>query len=92
MDSVMELTYIAAIANVIILLGVLYPGLRNFLRTKSAISAGLLIFTLMLLAENVAAILFHLTVSYTTAVEVEVATLTVIQTASFSTLLWTTYK
>jgi hypothetical protein len=92
MDSMMELTYIAAVANVIILLALLYPGFRNFFKTRSAISAALLLFTLLFLVQNAVAIYFHLTVSYTSAVEVEVATLTIIQAASFVTLLWATYK
>jgi hypothetical protein len=92
MDSVMELTYIAAFANMIILLALLYPGVRNFFKTRSAISAALLLFTLLFLVQNVVAIYFHLTVSYTSGVELEVATLTIIQVASFGTLLWATYK
>jgi hypothetical protein len=92
MDPMMELTYIAAVANMIILLALLYPGFRNFFKTRSAISAALLLFTFLFLVENVVAIYFHLTVSYTPAVELEVATLTVIQTTGFGTLLWATYK
>jgi hypothetical protein len=92
MDPMMELTYVAAVANTIILLALLYPGFRNFFKTRSAISAALLLFTLLFLVENVVAIYFHLTVSYTPAVELEVATLTIIQTTGFSTLLWATYK
>jgi len=92
MDSMMELTYIAAVLNTIILLALLYPSFRNFFKTKSAISAALLLFTLLFLVQNAAAVYFHLTVSYTPAVELEVATLTIIQAAGFGTLLWATYK
>jgi hypothetical protein len=88
----MEVTYIAAVVNVIILLALLYPGIRNLLKTRSTISASLLAFTLLFLVQNIVAIYFHLTISYTSAVELEVATLTVIQTAGFGTLLWATYK
>ena len=92
LDSMMEVTYIAAVVNVIILLALLYPGIRNLLKTRSTISASLLAFTLLFLVQNIVAIYFHLTISYTSAVELEVATLTVIQTAGFGTLLWATYK
>jgi hypothetical protein len=92
MDSIMELTYVAAVANMIILLALLYPGFRNLFKTRSAISAALLLFTLLFLIQNAVAIYFHLTVSYTPAVEFEVATLTIIQVLGFGSLLWATYK
>ncbi len=76
----------------IILVALLYPGFRNFFKTRSAISAALLLFTLLFLVQNAVAVYFHLTVSYTPAIEVEVATLTIIQAAGFGTLLWATYK
>ncbi len=92
MDSMMELTYIAAVVNMIILLALLYPGFRNFFKTRSATSVSLLLFTLLFLVQNAVAVYFHLTVGYTPAVEFEVATLTIIQVAGFGTLLWATYK
>jgi|SRR6266568_750717 len=92
MDSMMELTYIAAAANIAILLALLYPGFRNFFKTRSAISVALLLFTLLFLIQNAVAIYFHLTVIYTPAVEFEIATLTIIQAVGFGTLLWATYK
>ncbi len=88
----MELAYVGAVANMIILVALLYPGFRNFFKTRSAISAALLLFTLLFLVQNAVAVYFHLTVSYTPAIEVEVATLTIIQAAGFGTLLWATYK
>ncbi len=92
MDSVMAFTYASGAANLLILLALLYPGIINFSKTRSRISAALLLFNAIFLLENIVAIFFHLTIVYTPAVEVEVAVLTVLQTLSFGTLLWATYK
>jgi len=92
MDSVMGFTFTTSALNVLILLALLYAGITNFRKTGSSISAALLLFTLLFLLQNLVAIYFHLTVPYTSAVEVEAAVLTVLQTVSFGTLLWATYK
>lgn len=88
----MELTMVAAIINVILLIALLYPTLSNFRKTRSSFSAGLFLFVLVFLVENLVAIYFHLTLVYTPAVEVEIVILTVLQTLSFGALTWVSYK
>lgn len=92
MDSFMTFTYIAASANVLLLLGVLYPALSNFRKTKSSIAAMLLIVALSFLIQNIVAIYFHMTVPYTLPVEFEVMVLTILETLSFATLFVVSYK
>ena len=92
MDSLMGLTYIAVVANIILLVALLYPAINNYGKTRSSIALALLVFILLFLVENIVAIYFHLTLMYTPAVEVEIAVLTVIQTIGFATFVWASYK
>ena len=85
-------TYVSAIANIVLLLGLLYPALSNFSKTRSSIAGALMLFILLFLVQNIVAIYFHLVLMYTPSVEVEVFVLTVIQSVSFVVLLWVTYK
>ncbi|MBI3022238.1 MAG: hypothetical protein HYY68_00755 [Thaumarchaeota archaeon] len=88
----MASTYLADVANLILLLGILYPAVMNFVKTRSSISVMLVVFSLAFLIQNVVAIYFHMTIPYTTAVEFEFMVLTFIQTISFAALAWVTYK
>jgi hypothetical protein len=92
MDSLMALTDSTTVANVVMLLALLYPALRNFSKTRSSIAGALMLFILVFLFQNIAAIYFHFTLMYTPSVELEMVVLTVLQTVSFGTLLWVTYK
>ena len=92
MDSVMMSTYVAAVANIILLLGILYPSVVNFLKTRSTVSTLLLIFSAVFLLQNLAAVYYHMVVPYTPAVEFEVLVLTSLQTIGFGALFWVTYK
>ncbi len=92
MDSFMASTYLAAVANLILLMGILYPAVKNFVKTRSSISVMLVVFSLAFLIQNAVAIYFHMTILYTTAVEFEAMVLTVIETISFAALAWVTYK
>lgn len=88
----MATTYLAASANVLLLLGVLRPSVSNFRKTRSSIAAMLLAFALLFLAQNIVAIYFHMTIPYTLPVEFEVMVLTVLETLSFATLFAVSYR
>ena len=90
----MDLTFITASLNLILLAALLYPSARNFSKTKSSIAAGLMLFIILFLLENVVAVYFHLTMMYlyTAPAQFQAMILRVIQTISFATLLLVTYK
>jgi len=85
-------TYVAAVANIVLLLGILYPSVVNFLKTRSTVSTLLLIFSAVFLLQNLTAVYYHMVVPYTPAVEFEVLVLTSLQTIGFGALFWVTYK
>jgi low affinity Fe/Cu permease len=57
--------------HILMLLGSLYPSLRNFSKTRSSIALALMIFILVFLFQNIGAIDFHFTMTYTLPVELE---------------------
>jgi hypothetical protein len=92
LDLLMLSTYLAAAANIALLLAILYPSTVNFLKTRSSVPTLLMAFSIVFLVQNVVAIYFHMTTPYTTAVELEVMVLTVLQTVGFGALAWVTYR
>ena len=92
MDAFMLSTYTAAVANVVLLVGILYPSTVNLLKTKSLVSTLLATFSLVFLIQNAVAIYFHMVIDYTLPVEFEVMVLTALQTVGFAALFWVTYK
>ncbi len=92
MDSLIVMCYATAGANVLLLSGILYPGMTNFLKTRSSIPALLVVFALIFLVQNVVAIYFDVVTQYTQAVEFEVMVLSALQTAGLGALFWVTYK
>jgi hypothetical protein len=92
LDSFMLSTYVAAAANIVLLLVILYPSIVNLIKTRSTVPTLLVLFSLIFLVQNIVAIYFHMTVPYTTAVEFEVMVLTVLQTVGFGALAWVTYR
>jgi hypothetical protein len=89
----MDVTFMAAFANLLLLGGLLYPSIRNVVRTRSPIAVGLLIFVAVFLIENVFAVYFHATMMplYAPPIELQAMVLRLIQTGAFGTLLWVTY-
>lgn len=85
-------TYTAAIANIVLLVAILYPSTVNLLKTRSSVSTLLAGFSLVFLIQNAVAIYFHMVIAYTLAVEFEVVVLTALQTVGFAALFWVTYK
>jgi hypothetical protein len=92
LDSLMISTYAAAGANIVLLLGILYPSVVNLLKTRSSVPTLLVAFSLVFLVQNLVAVYFHMVVPYTPAVELEVLVLTALQTVGFGALFWVTYK
>lgn len=94
MSLLMDFTFLAAGVNVAVLAGLLYPSAKNLVRTRSSITIGLLLFISVFLIHNVTLIYFHLTMMsfYTLSVEPLVLGLTLMQSFSFATLLWVSYK
>lgn len=88
----MTSTYLACSANIILLLGVLYPALSNFLKTRSSIPALLVMVVLSFLVQNVVALYFHITIAYTPPVEFEVMVLSILETVGFATFFVASYK
>jgi hypothetical protein len=88
----MEFTYLTAGANIILLLGILYPSIANLIKTRSSVSTLLATFSSVFLIQNLAAVYFHMVVPYTLPVEFEVLVLTALQTVGFGALFWVTYK
>ena len=92
MDAFMLSTYAAAVVNIVLLLGILYPSTVNLLKTRSSVSTLLAAFSLAFLIQNAVAIYFHMVITYTLAVEFEVMVLTALQTVGFAALFWVTYR
>lgn len=92
MDSIMLTTFIAAGANIILLLGILYPALVNLLKNRSSVSTLLVAFSLVFLLQNVVAVFFHMESQYTPAFESELMVLTVMESLGFGALFWVTYR
>ena len=84
--------YVAAGANVILLVGILYPSIINLIKTRSSVSTLLVAFSSAFLVQNLAAVYFHMVVPYTLPVEVEFLVLTALETVGFGALFWVTYK
>ena len=85
-------TYTAAIANIVLLVAILYPSTVNLLKTRSLVSTLLAALSLVFLIQNAVAIYFHMVIAYTLPVESEVMVLTALQTVGFAALFWVTYK
>jgi hypothetical protein len=92
MDSYMAVTYAGTFANLILLGALLYPALSNLIKTRSSVTASVAAFIFLLLLQNVVAIYFHIAITYTVLVELEMMVLTLLETASFASVLWITYK
>lgn len=85
-------TYTATVANIVLLLGILFPSMINLFKTRSSVSTLLATFSLVFLIQNAVAIYFHMVIAYTLGVEFEVMVLTALQTVGFAALFWVTYK
>lgn len=94
MSFLMDAVFILSAANILLLVGLLNPTVRNLLKTRAAVAAGLTLFAVLLLAHNLLAVSFHATMMplYNPAAETEVFALTAFQTVGFGVLLWVTYR
>jgi hypothetical protein len=94
MYYLLAVTFIVNIVNVFLVAALLYPSVRNFYMTRSAIAGVLMLFIVLFLAQNVTAIYFHVSnlSLYTHEVDFELATLTTLESFGLGALLWVTYK
>lgn len=94
MSSLMDITLVISGVNILLLLALLYPSLRNLLKTRSVVAAGLTIFVSIFLLETLMAIFFNLTMMrfYTPDVEPQVLALGLLKMFSFGVLTWVTYR
>lgn len=78
------------IVNVLLLLGILFIYLRGFKRVRSGFVVGLILFAVLLLAQNIAAVYFQTQMIgyYTEQVAFFGLVLSVIETIALIILLW----
>ena len=88
MEFVMKATFVLTIVNIVLLLALSYVYGRNWVRIRSTISAGLLLFTLAFLAQYLVSFYFYMTEMqyFVDMVSMHVFVLTVLQTIAFAIL------
>jgi hypothetical protein len=94
MDPLMQLTLGVEILNSIVLLGLLYIFFQNFKALKSKVALGLIIFSGVLLLQNLTAITLHfmkLSV-YTQETTLHAFILSLIQLIALIVLFWISWK
>jgi len=90
----MEITKWLSVANVLLILGLMYVYFKNFQKVKSGFTIGLLLFTFLFLAQNAVCLYFTATMMpyYAEGVESYVLALTGMQTAAFVVMNYITWK
>ena len=88
MDFVMKATFVLTIVNIVLLLALSYVYGRNWMKIRSKISAGLLLFTLAFLVQYLVSFYFYMTEMhfFVDMVSMHVFVLTVLQTIAFAIL------
>jgi hypothetical protein len=83
-----------AAVNVAVVAGLLYVYASNFGHLKSKLALGLIIFSGVLVAQNVAAVFMYwqLAQKYTAIVAAPILLITVLETTGLLFLFWTTWR
>jgi hypothetical protein len=83
-----------AAVNVAIVTGLLYVYASNFGHLKSKLALGLIAFSIVLVAQNIAAVFMYwrLAQAYTAVVAAPVLLITVLETIGLLFLLWATWR
>ena len=94
MAMLMNLTTILTALSALMLAALLHVYIKNLKRIKSSFTAGLLIFALLFLIQNIVSLYFYLTMMdyYVPAVELHVFIFTLLQTIGFAILLKLTWE
>ena len=94
MAMLMALTTILTALSAIILAALLYVYIKNLRKIKSGFTAGLVIFAVLFLLQNIVSLYFYLTMMdyYVPAVELHVFIFTLLQTIGFAVLLKLTWE
>lgn len=90
----MQLTTGLVLLNSLLLLSLLYLHGKNLLRIRTSFTAGLTLFALLFLAENLVSLYYYSTNMpyYVNAVETHVFILSLLQTIAFSIMNWISWK
>ena len=94
MAMLMNLTTILTALSALMLAALLHVYIKNLKRIKSSFTAGLLIFALLFLIQNIVSLYFYLTMMdyYVPEVELHVFIFTLLQTVGFAVLLKLTWE
>ena len=94
MAMLMNLTTILTALSALMLAALLHVYIKNLKRIKSSFTAGLLIFALLFLIQNIVSLYFYLTMMdyYVPEVELHVFIFTLLQTIGFAVLLKLTWE
>ena len=94
MAMLMEATKWLSVANIMLILSLMYIYGKNHQRIRSGFTTGLLLFTFIFLVQNLVGLYFTATMMpyYVEGVEGYALALTVMQTAAFAVMNYITWK
>lgn len=83
-----------SLVNIVLVIGLLYVYLKNFIKMRSFFTAGLLVFAALFLVQNVMAFYFMVTMMpyYASAVEPFMVVFTMLQLVAFAVLNYITWR
>jgi len=92
--ALMTITTVLTGVNIALVLGLIYIYAMNLRRIRSNFTAGLMVFALLFLVQNVASMYYFLTMMplYAQGLEVHVFVITMLQTLAFGILNILTWK
>ena len=94
MSLLKQVTTYLAIANCLLLTALLYVYGKNLLKVRTSFTAGLTLFIVLFLVENLVSLYFYSTNMpyYAAAVETHVFLLSLLQTVAFAIMNWISWK
>lgn len=83
-----------AAVNVAVVAGVLYVYTSNFAPLRSKLALGLIVFSSVLVLQNIVAVFMYwgLAQTYTAAVAIPILLITALETTGLLSLLWVTWR
>lgn len=90
----MQATTVLTGVNVLLLLSLLYVHYKSFAKIKSAFTAGLALFAVLFLAQNLVSLYYYAASMpyYVNAVEAHAFILALLQATAFSVMNWLAWK
>lgn len=94
MDTLLTISTYATGLNIVLILALMYVHWRNFAKIRSVFTFGLLIFSLLFLAQDIFSFYFYVTMMpiYEKGLELYALIFTVLQTLAFSIMNYITWK